>query len=338
MMASATAMSTTASACHPGEAAEASAAGPALRSAARGPVAGTGLGVAVELTPGGRSAGLPVPVRVLVALFRFGAAPAAGVMTGNRPAAFPAAMTMVMMRFRAAAGIAAAGGTAGNRPAALSALMIIPVTVGMAGTGPGGSAEPDRDPPAASAERAGEARADGVRDADRAALTLDEGDRVGLSLRVGDGDAEWVGVTLADGDSDAEWVGVTLADGDGVADADGDGDVDGDADVVEGNGEAEVAGDDEPVADGRGELEADETGLASAASWTPADSPQTSRPPVTRPAATTRVCAKDVLMVLPAFASATPARHGRQRTGSLTAWLQEWLPYAAQDESCPWTI
>ena len=242
---------------------------------------------------------LPAPARVLAVLFRVGAA-TAGVMTGNRPAAFPAAMTVVMMRFTSAAGIAAAGGTAGNRPAALSALMIIPVVLVMAGIGPGGSAELGRDASAAPAEPAGEAAADGGRDADRAGLALDEGDRVGLALRVGEGDAEWAGVALADGD--------------GVADADVDGDVDGDADVVEGDGEADVAGDDEPVAGGCGKLEAGETGLASAAPWTPTDSPETSRPPVTRPAATTRTCAKDVLVVLPA-PPARLARRGRPVRG-----------------------
>ncbi len=242
---------------------------------------------------------LPAPARVLVVLFRVGAA-TAGVMTGNRPAAFPAAMTVVMMRFTSAAGIAAAGGTAGNRPAALPALMIIPVVLVMAGISPGGSAELGRDVPAAPAEPAGEAAADGGRDADRAGLALDEGDRVGLALRVGDGDAERAGVALAVGD--------------GVADADVDGDVDGDADVVEGDGEADVAGDDEPVADGCGKLEAGETGLASAAPWTPTDSPKTSRPPVTRPAATTRTCAEDVLVVLPA-PPARLARRGRPVRG-----------------------
>ena len=89
---------------------------------------------------------LPAPARVLVVLFRVGAA-TAGVMTGNRPVAFPAAMTVVMMRFTSAAGIAAAGGTAGNRPAALSALMIIPVVLVVAGIGLGGSAELGRDVP-----------------------------------------------------------------------------------------------------------------------------------------------------------------------------------------------
>ena len=312
---------------------------------------------------------LPAPARVLVVLFRVGAA-TAGVMTGNRPAAFPAAMTVVMMRFTSAAGIAAAGGTAGNRPAALSALMIIPVVLVMAGISPGGSAELGRDVPAAPAEPAGEAAADGGRDADRAGLALDEGDRVGLALRVGDGDAERAGVALAvgdgdaeragvalavgdgdaeragvalavgdgdaeragvalavgdgdaeragvalaDGDGDAERAGVALAVGDGVADADVDGGVDGDADVVEGDGEADVAGDDEPVADGCGKLEAGETGLASAAPWTPTDSPKTSRPPVTRPAATTRTCAEDVLVVLPA-PPARLARRGRPVRG-----------------------
>ena len=298
---------------------------------------------------------LPAPARVLVVLFRVGAA-TAGVMTGNRPAAFPAAMTVVMMRFTSAAGIAAAGGTAGNRPAALSALMIIPVVLVMAGISPGGSAELGRDVPAAPAEPAGEAAADGGRDADRAGLALDEGDRVGLALRVGDGDAERAGVALAVGDGDAERAGVALAVGDGdaeragvalavgdgdaeragvalavgdgdaeragvalavgdgVADADVDGDVDGDADVVEGDGEADVAGDDEPVADGCGKLEAGETGLASAAPWTPTDSPKTSRPPVTRPAATTRTCAEDVLVVLPA-PPARLARRGRPVRG-----------------------
>jgi hypothetical protein len=112
------------------------------------------------------------------------------VMTGNRPAAFPAAMTVVMTRFTSAAGIGAAGGTAGNRPAALSALMIIPVVLVVAGIGPGGSAEPGWDLPAGPAERGGEASADGVRGVGRAGFGLDEGDRVGLALADRDGDAD----------------------------------------------------------------------------------------------------------------------------------------------------
>jgi hypothetical protein len=210
MTASAPAMSSAARTGNPGEVAEASAAGPAPGSGVREPVCGAGLGVAVGLTPGGRPAVLAAPVRVLAVLS--GAASGAGVMTGNRAAAFPAGTTMVMTRLISAAGIAADGGTAGNRPAALPPLMIIPVLLVTAGIGSGGSAEPGRDPPAAPAERAGEPPADGTRDAGRAGLALDKGDRVGLALRVGDGDTERVSLALADGD--AGWVALALADGD----------------------------------------------------------------------------------------------------------------------------
>jgi hypothetical protein len=90
---------------------------------------------------------------------------------------------------------------------------------------------------------------------------------------------------------------VALADGDSVADADGDGEVDRDAAAEDGDGDAEVAGDDEPDAVGCGELDAGETGFASAASWRPDDTPETSRPPVTRPAAITAACPADLLVV-----------------------------------------
>ena len=242
----------------------------------------------------------PEPARVLAAPFRFAAAGVAGMINGNRPAALPAAMSVMMVR---CCGTATAGGTTETRGGALGADdMLVVLFIG--GLAPSGRAEPGPDAPA---ERVAEAPADGVRDAERAGLALEEADRVGVGLRLGDGDAECVGLVLdegdgdaecvglalAVGDGDAECVGLALAVGDGAADADVDGDVDGDADVVAADGEADIDGDDEPVADGDGELAAGAAAFASACSCTPTDSPQTSKPPAAR-LATARLCAKPV--------------------------------------------
>jgi hypothetical protein len=311
MTVSAPAMSPTVSTCIPGERVEAAAAGSRPRSAVREPACVAGLGVAVGLMAPGGPELLTGAARALAVPFRF----AAGLMTGNSPAALPAGMSVTMARFTAEVpSIGAAGGMAVSRLAALPAPMSVLVEGFTADR-----VEPGRDAPAEPAEPADEEPADGVRvglvleEGDRfelgVGLVLEEGDRLGLvdadaecvglalavgdadaecvrlALAVGDADAECVGLALAVGDADAECVGLALAVGDGVADTDVDGDVDGDADV---EGEADVDCDDAPVAVGCGELGAGVTMFANAGPGMPKDSPQTSRPPATRRAASAR--------------------------------------------------
>jgi hypothetical protein len=120
MMASPAATSPAVSMCIPGEAEEASAAGPSARQAVRAPLSGAGLGMAEELAARGGSGGLPEPARAEEAEpFRFGAA---RTMTGNRPAALPAGMSVTMACSTPdAPRSGAAGGTAASGLAALPA-------------------------------------------------------------------------------------------------------------------------------------------------------------------------------------------------------------------------
>ncbi len=156
MMASAAATSPAASTCISGEPEEASAAGSSSRQDVRGPPSGAGLGSAEELPARGGSEKVPEPVCAAAVPFRFGPA---GTMTGNRPAALPAGMTVTMARSKAGAPWSSTpGGTAANRPAAFCA-----------------PAEPVGETPEAAV---------------RAGLVLEEGSRAGLALAVGDGDAE----------------------------------------------------------------------------------------------------------------------------------------------------
>jgi len=182
MMASPAATSPAVSRCTPGDGEEASAAGPSARQAVRGPLSGTGLGIAEELTAPGGSDKLPEPARAEAEPFRFGAA---GTMTGNRPTALPAGTSVTMTRSTAdAPRSGAAGGTAANALPAPAELV--------------------SEPPEAA-----------VRDAERAEraeLALEEGDRAELVRAVGEDDPECVGRVLAVGD--AEWVGLALVVGD----------------------------------------------------------------------------------------------------------------------------
>jgi hypothetical protein len=119
MTASPAATSPAVSTCTPGEAEEASAAGPSACQAVRGPLSGAGLGVAEELAARGGSGEFPEPARAEAEPFTFGAA---RTMTGNRPAALPAGMNVTMARSTAEAPTSgAAGGTAASGLAALPA-------------------------------------------------------------------------------------------------------------------------------------------------------------------------------------------------------------------------
>ncbi len=254
----------------------------------------------------------------------------AGVTTGNRPAAFPAPMTLVTFTSGMGPGMAA-GGIAGKRPAAFPALMSVLVALVRFGRGPRGCVAPRRDVPAGPF---GEALAGALEDAGRVVLALAVGDTecVGLALGLGVDELERVGLAVGVGLEDAEWVGVGVGAGEvepaglgvgvGVGDAEGvalavgagadvDGEVAGDADVDDGPGVLEALGPElvlealgpELVLEALGpelvlataeEGEGEGVTLASAGSCVPTDSPETRKPPVTRPAATARQCARDM--------------------------------------------
>lgn len=217
----------------------------------------------------------------------------AGVITGNRLAAFPAPMTVVLVTF--GPGIRpgmAAGGMVGNRLAAFPEPMSVLVALVGFGNGPGGEA------PAAGLDDA-----DGLADAERAGLALAEGDteRVELALGAGLEDAERVGVAVEVGDAERVGLGVDVrvGDADGVELAAGvgavvDGEAEGDADFDgDGLGELEAL---EPelglaVAEGEGETLA---ARANAGSCAPTDRPARRKPPVTRPTTAARRCARDM--------------------------------------------
>ena len=249
----------------------------------------------------------------------------AGVITGNRLAAFPAPMTVVLVMFRSGIGPGmAAGGMVGNRLAAFPGPMSVLVALLRFGKGPGGEALAgglgDADG-LADAERAGLALA--VGDTERVGLALGVGlgepERVGLALGVGLGEPERVGLALGVGLEDAERVGLGVGDGDGervglgvgvgVGDADGvelavgvgaavDGEAEGDADFDgDGLGELEALGPELVLAaaEGEGEGEGEAVAaLANAGSCVLTDSPARRKPPVTRPAITARRCARDI--------------------------------------------
>ena len=295
MRASAARMSQIPRAWVPSERAEVSATGPTPRWPLPATPSGAGFGVA-----GGRSWDKPemLPAPASAAPFAAGI----GAMTGNRPVAFWAAMSSMMMVLWAAATGSSGGMMTGNSPEAFPAPMIVRAPPSRAGPG---------------AEGADELLADGVRDAGRPWLVVGEGDGplevgegdadwvglglevgvgeadwLGLGLEVADGEADWVGLGLEVGVGEADWVGLALEVGEGVGDADVD--AEGAADVFEGDGEADFHGDgeadfdgdDEPVADGLGEPEAAATPFASAGSCAPTNSPETRRPTIARQATT----------------------------------------------------
>jgi hypothetical protein len=223
--------------------------------------AGLTLGSAAGLVPAGPGLGV-----------------GAGVISGKSPAAFPAP-TMVVVTF----GMGAAAWMAPRRPAAPPAPMS--ELVGLFGFvgGPGGGAPPEpvelgvgvgledaEDVGLADAEDVGLEDAEDVGLTDAEGVGLEDAEDVGLV--VGAGDVESVGLGVDVGGGDVEGAGLSLVVGAGV---DGDG-----LGVSEGLGVALAA-----AGEGEGE---ESTALANAGLCELADSPETRRPPVTRPATTAR--------------------------------------------------
>ena len=191
----------------------------------------------------------------------------AAVITGKSPAAFPAP-TKVVLTFTSGIGPGmAAAWMAPRRLAAPPGPMSELVALFGFGGGPGGGTPPE---PVELAVGAGLEDAEGV--------GLEDAEGVGLA--VGVGDVESVGLGVDVGGADAEGAGLSLVVGAGV---DGDG-----LGVSEALGPGLVL-----VAAGDGEGE-EATALANAGCCELTDSPETRKPPVTRPATTTRRRATDM--------------------------------------------
>jgi hypothetical protein len=201
----------------------------------------------------------------------------AAVISGKSPAAFPAP-TKVVLTFGMGPGMAAAW-MAPRRPAAPPGPMSELVMLFGFGGGPGGGTPPG---PVELAVGVGLEDAEGVglADAEGVGLAVGAGDVEGseLVLGVGAGDVESVGLGVDVGGGDVEGVALSLVVGTGV---DGDG-----LGVSEGPGVTLAA-----AGEGEGE---EATALASAGSSELADSPETRKPPVTRPTTTARRRATDI--------------------------------------------
>lgn len=118
------------------------------------------------------------------------------MFTGNRPDAFPASMTVLVVRFRSGMGPhITAGGMTGKRPAAFPGPMSVLVALFSLGRGPEGKFVPCWDAPA---EAFLEALADGMGDAERVAVALAVADAERLGLGAGVGDVERIGLDVVD--------------------------------------------------------------------------------------------------------------------------------------------
>ena len=203
----------------------------------------------------------------------------AGVISGKSPAAFPAPTMVMTFGSRRGPGMAAVW-MVPKRLAGLPGPMSELVALFRFGRGPRGGA------PAVDAE--GVALALAVAEPEPVELAvgvgLEDAEGVGvgdvegaeLALGVGAGDVERVGLGVDVGGGDVEGAGLSLVPG---VDIDGDG-----LGVLESPGPGLVL----PAA-GEGE-EGEATALANAGSCELTDSPETRKPPVTRPATTARRC------------------------------------------------
>jgi hypothetical protein len=203
----------------------------------------------------------------------------AGVISGKSPAAFPAPTTVMTFGSRRGPGMAAVW-MVPKRLAGFPGPMSELVALFRFGRGPRGGA------PAVDAE--GVALALAVAEPEPVELAvgvgLEDAEGVGvgdvegaeLALGVGAGDVERVGLGVDVGGGDVEGAGLSLVPG---VDIDGDG-----LGVLESLGPGLVL----PAA-GEGEGE-EATALANAGSCELTDSPETRKPPVTRPATTARRC------------------------------------------------
>ena len=205
----------------------------------------------------------------------------AAVITGKSPAAFPAP-TKVVLTFTSGIGPGmVAASMAPRRLAAPPGPMSELVALFGFGGGPGGGTPPE---PVELAVGVGLEDVEGVglEDAEGVGLAVGVGDVEGaeLALGVGAGDVESVGLGVDVGGADAEGAGLSLVVGAGV---DGDG-----LGVSEALGPGLVL---TAAGDGEGE---EATALANAGCCELTDSPETRKPPVTRPATTTRRRATDM--------------------------------------------
>jgi len=197
----------------------------------------------------------------------------AAVITGKSPAAFPAP-TKVVLTFTSGIGPGmAAAWMAPRRLAAPPGSMSELVALFGFGGGPGGGTPPEPVELAVGV---------GLEDVEGVGLAVGVGDVEGaeLALGVGAGDVESVGLGVDVGGADAEGAGLSLVVGAGV---DGDG-----LGVSEALGPGLVLAEAE---EGEGE---EATALANAGCCELTDSPETRKPPVTRPATTTRRRATDM--------------------------------------------
>jgi len=197
----------------------------------------------------------------------------AAVITGKSPAAFPAP-TKVVLTFTSGIGPGmAAAWMAPRRLAAPPGSMSELVALFGFGGGPGGGTPPEPVELGVGV---------GLEDAEGVGLAVGVGDVEGaeLALGVGAGDVESVGLGVDVGGADAEGAGLSLVVGAGV---DGDG-----LGVSEALGPGLVLAE---AGEGEGEEAA---ALANAGCCELTDSPETRKPPVTRPATTTRRRATDM--------------------------------------------
>jgi hypothetical protein len=235
---------------------------------------GPGLGVGAGVISGKSPAAFPAPTRVVL---RLDPGKAAAWMPKGLTA-FPGPMSELVALFRFGSGPGGEGLADGPGEAEL-------VVPGLA------VAEPE---PVELAVGVGLEDAEGVglEEAEDVGLAVGEGDVEGVELAlgvgagdvgagdVGAGDVERVGLGVDVDGGDVEGAGLLLVVGAGV---DGDG-----LGVSEELGPGLVL-----AAAGEGEGE-ESTALANAGSCPPADSPMTSKPPVTRPATTARPCVIDM--------------------------------------------
>jgi hypothetical protein len=251
----------------------------------------TGVAGALVKTSTARPAGLKLRSAAGLVLSGPGLGVGAGVITGKIPAAFPAPTTMVLTF---SSGIGPGMAAAWMMPKGLTAFpgpMSELVALFRFGRGPRGGTPADGLGDAegvvlalavAEPEPVELAAGVGLEDAEGVGLAVGVGDVGGaeLALGVGAGDVERVGLGVDVGGGDVEGAGLALAVGAGV---DGDG-----LGVPEALGPGLVL-----AAAGEGEGEK-ATALANAGSCELTDSPETRKPPVTRPATTARRYAIDM--------------------------------------------
>jgi hypothetical protein len=215
----------------------------------------TGVAGALVKTSTARPAGLTLRSAAGLVLPGLGVV-GAGVISGKSPAAFAAPTTVMTFGPGRGPGVAAAWMVPKRLtgfPGPMSELVALAV------------AEPEPVELAVGV---------GLEDAEGVGVGHVEGAE--LALGVGAGDVERVGLGVDVGGGDVEGAGLSLAPG---ADVDGEG-----LGVLESLGPGLML-----AAAGEGEQEA--TALANAGSCEPTDSPETRKPPVTRPATTARRCA-----------------------------------------------